>query len=578
VVTIQRTKPNQNHPTFTHKTRAIMFEDPHKQKIFVTGIHLLPNEILINIASFFSITELRGLSKVNKRLSCFVQDYLDRYRYNAVIWAIPNEILVEVVQWLGCQRDRSCLARSCRKFYPIITDYIFRHNVRYNRSSLLNHAAERNLKVMTRRILRVGGDLETRLSISRTAGDKRLTPLTTAALHGHLGLVRILLEAGASQFLDGSRIPLVVAILSQHEPVALLLSQQLHASVAPLGKSPDTVLQIASEAKLPRLVEHYLNDKGSQSPRQLDNKHVHNLSNALVRILLVDFSYEDLVKRKIDNNAYRIVLMLLQQGASPDIRIQIESYPVITARVIASRHPDPRIRNLLSPRMAATTSVNIRPLVGRLWMSSQGDGALTLFASQSHIRLWSGSSSAGMLRTVRRLQLGGSASAEANDLMRGSTRCKEIPLDASDIDEMVRREHRKPKRSLDLHPLDLTTECSFPQLACPSIGAQSASKKFWAQIPVMNPRPISHTASAHSILPTVKQSEKSSYMEPFPQLTEVDPRSNDVAKDVWASFSKRKVAQDTDSPHGPPADEEVDQAKRQSHKSTKQKKWVPLLL
>jgi ankyrin repeat protein len=551
-----------------------MFEDRNKHEIFVTCIHLLPNENLINIASFLSIPELRVLSKVNKRLSCFVQDYLNRYRYNTTIWTIPNEILVEVVQWLGSQRDRSRLARSCRKFYPIITDYIFRHNVRHNRSSLLNFAAERNLKVMTRRILRVGGDLETRLLFPWTAGDKRLTPLTTAALHGHLELVRILLEAGASHFIDGSRIPLIVAILSKHEPVALLLSQQLHASVAPLRKSPDTVLQMASEAKLPRLVKHYLNDKGSQSPRQLDNKHVHNLSNALVRILLVDFSYEDLLKRKIDNNAYRIVLTLLQQGASPDIRIQIESSPVVTARVIASGHPDPRIRNLLSVNMSATTSVNIRPLVGRLWMSSQGDKAFTSFASQSHVRLSAESPSADMLRTIRRLQLRGSASAEANDLMRGSTRCKEIPLNAADIDEMVRRELRKSKRSLGLHPPELTTECLFPQLACPSIEAQSAAKEFWARIRITNPRPIPHTASTRAVLRTTKQSENSSYMEPFPQLVQVKPSSNDIAKDIWASFSERKVAQHTDEAG---ADEEADLTTRQLHKSTKQKKWTPLV-
>ncbi|KAJ5052619.1 hypothetical protein J3E72DRAFT_408989, partial [Bipolaris maydis] len=290
----------------------------------------LPSENLVEIASFLNILDLRVLSKVSRRLYYFVQDYFKLYRYNAAIWTMPNEILFEVVQRLDCQKDQICFAQSSRRFYPVIADYISRHNVRYNKSSLLNYAAKRNLKAMTQRILQVGGDIETRLTIPWTANDMHLTPLATAAFHGYLEIVKMLLEAGASQFINRLRVPL-----------------PLYASVEPLGKNAGTVLQIASEAKLPRLVKHYLNDRDAQLQRKLDGKHVHNLSNALVRVLLVDVSDEDLLKRKLDDDAYQIVFMLLQQGASPDIRIQTQSSPVITARVIASRHPDPRIRNLL---------------------------------------------------------------------------------------------------------------------------------------------------------------------------------------------------------------------------------------
>lgn len=80
---------------------------------------------------------------------------------------------------------------------------------------------------------------------------------------------------------------------------------------------------------------------------------------ALVLLLLVDFSDENLLKRKLDDDACQTVLMLLQQGASLDIRIQIQSPPVITTRVITLRHPDPRIRNLLIAKMPVTTLVSI---------------------------------------------------------------------------------------------------------------------------------------------------------------------------------------------------------------------------
>ncbi|KAH7061706.1 hypothetical protein BKA63DRAFT_393689, partial [Paraphoma chrysanthemicola] len=288
--------------------------------ILSTALHTLPIETLIDIASFLNLPDLRNLSKVNRRLCYFVQDYFQRYRYNAPIWVIPNEILFEVLQYLDCQKDRSRLAQSCRKFYPVITDYIFQHNVRHNKSNLLNYAAKRDLRAMTRRILRMGGDLETRLTMPWTASNTRQTPLATAARHGHLEIIKILLEAGASQFVDGLRIPLAVAMLAGHEAVALLLSRHVHMSVTPFGKNGVTVLQIASEAKLPRLVKHYLTDKDSQPQRRLDDKHVRNLSDALVRVLSVGFSDEDLLKRKLDNDAHKIVCMLLQRGASPDIR------------------------------------------------------------------------------------------------------------------------------------------------------------------------------------------------------------------------------------------------------------------
>ncbi|EOA85606.1 uncharacterized protein SETTUDRAFT_40243 [Exserohilum turcica Et28A] len=557
-----------------------MCEDALNHEISSTGFQILPNENLVEIASFLNILDLRVLSKVSRRLYYFVQDYFKRYRYNAAIWTMPNEILFEVVQHLDWQKDQICFAQSSRRFYPVIADYISRHNVRCNRSSLLNYAAKRNLTAMTQRILQVGGDIETRLTIPWTANDKHLTPLATAARHGHLGIVKILLEAGANQFIDGLRVPLLVAIFARHESVALLLSQQLCASVEPLGKSAGTVLQIASQVKLPRLVKHYLNDRDVQLQRRLDVKHVHNLSNALVRVLLVDFSDADLLKRKLDDDAYRIVFMLLQQGASPDIRIQTQSSPVITARVIASRHPDPRIRNLLSAKMPVTTLVNTRPVVGRLWMASSGTETPTSFTSQSHVLLSASSSSADLLGALKRLKSMGMVSMDVGEFVWRRTK-GQILLNASDIAQMVHRENCKSKKSLDLHSLELNTECSFPQLACPRTDVQSAAREFWARIPVVNscnadPRPMLHTRNVCPVPQTARRLAKASCVDSFPQLTQVGPRSNDVAQDNWASFLEREVFRHTKEPHAASPDQGVNQATKQLRMSRKQSKWMPL--
>lgn len=504
-------------------------------------------------------------------------DYLKRYRNNTAFWAIPNEIILEVVQYLDCQKDRSHLAQSCRKFYLVITDFIFRHNVLYNRSSLLNYAAKKNLNFMARRILQVGGDIETRRTVTSTTSDQQLTPLATAALFGHSKILRMLLEAGASQLVDESRIPLVVAIFARQESVALLLSQELHASVVPFGNTGSTVLQIASEAKLPHLVRHYLNHGESRSQRRPNDEHVHNLSSALMRILLIDFSGEDFIERKLDDKTYQIVLMLLQQGASPDVRIQTRSLHAISARVIASRHPDPRVRNLLSARMSSQVLILTRLLVGRPWMASSGDETLTSVASQSRALLSADSCSAHplVLRALKIWRLRGMAARSADNSMWRRTSCEEIPLNASDIPEIVRRENCKPKKAkLDLHPQQLTTECSFPQLACPKTDAQSAAKEFWVKRPVMESRPI--PSDVCTVTPTAKQ-KRLSCVELFPQIAQVCQGSNDVAKDIWACFSKHKVAHNTNEPHRAPPNEEINQATRQLHQSRKQKKWVPLL-
>ena len=557
----------------------MMCEHALNHEAFSTGFHILPSENLIEIAFFPNILDLRVLSKVSRRLYYFVQDYFELYRYNAVIWTIPNEILFEVVQHLNCKKDQICFAQSSRRFYPVITDYISRHNVRYNRSSLLNYAAKRNLKAMTQRVLQVGGDIETRLTIPWTANDKHLTPLATAARHGHLEIVKILLEAGASQFINGLRAPLLVAILARHESVALLLSQQLCASVKPLGKSADTVLQMASEVKLPRLVKHYLDNRDAQL-RRLDGKHVHNLSNALVRVLLVDFSDEDLFKRKLDDDAYQIVFMLLQQGASPDIRIQTQSLPVITARVIASRHPDPRVRNLVSAKMPATTLVNIRSAVGRLWMASSGTETPTSFTSQSHVLPSASSSSADLLRALKRLKSMGMASMDAGEFL-WRRKNGEIPLNAWDIAETVRRENYKLKKKLDSHPLELSTECSFPQLACPRNDAQDTAREFWAMIPVIDSSsadssPMPHTRNGCPVPKTAKRLEEASCVESFPKLTRIGPSSNDVAKDNWASILEREVSRHTKEPHAASPDQGVSQATKQRRMSRKERKWIPL--
>ncbi|KAF2187346.1 hypothetical protein K469DRAFT_570256, partial [Zopfia rhizophila CBS 207.26] len=296
-----------------------MARKAHRKDPSPTGLLKLPNEILLEIVSLLCTPDLRRLSRVNCKLHFFIRDYLVRYRYNVGLVALPNELILEIVQRLGRQKDRSRLARASQRFYPLIMDYIFRHNVRYGGSSLLNYAAKRNLKGMARMILHLGGDVNTQCGFPLGVMDKRPTPLATAAFHGHERMVRMLLETGASHFVDGMRIPLAVAIFKRHENVALILSQELDSGDVPLKKTKGTVLQMACGAKLVNLVRYYL-ERESRCGGRVNIHSLHDRSTALYQILQKDASKEDFLKRELHEDVYQIVLMLLQHGANPDIR------------------------------------------------------------------------------------------------------------------------------------------------------------------------------------------------------------------------------------------------------------------
>ncbi|PVI02971.1 hypothetical protein DM02DRAFT_652949 [Periconia macrospinosa] len=180
-----------------------MAEKAHRKSPSPRGLLELPNEILLEIVFPLRIADLRRLGSVNHKFQRFTVDYLRRYVDKVKIFSLPNELLLAIAQYLGHQKDRSCLARASRRFYLLVMDYILRCNVRYGGSSLLNYAAKRNLNRMARTILYAGGDVNTQRGFRPSVIGRRPTPLATAALHGHEGMVKILLETGASHFIDG---------------------------------------------------------------------------------------------------------------------------------------------------------------------------------------------------------------------------------------------------------------------------------------------------------------------------------------------------------------------------------------
>ncbi|KAF2713648.1 hypothetical protein K504DRAFT_369265, partial [Pleomassaria siparia CBS 279.74] len=283
-----------------------------------TSLPSLSNEILLIIVSILGTPDVRRLGRVNRRLQFFTGDYLIRYQYNAGLFTLPNELILEITQYLGSPKDCSRFARSSQRLYPLVQDYILRHNVRHGGSGLLNYAAKRNLIGMARMMLHVGGDINTQSGFRLSLMGKRPTPLITAVAHGHERIVRMLLEAGANQFVGGMRTPLRIAITGRHERLALLLSQDLDPSEILLKGLGSSALQMACSAKLVLLVRYYLEHEPNQNGPS-DVQIFLDRSTALYRVLQADAQNGDFVRREVHEEVYQIVSMLIEHGASPDI-------------------------------------------------------------------------------------------------------------------------------------------------------------------------------------------------------------------------------------------------------------------
>jgi len=373
------------------------------------GFLRLPNEILIDIVSYIPATsDLSRLGRINRRLYLFIKDYIARYRYSRRLVALPDEIILKIGGhlWQNSWRysssgirndslrtsrgveDLSSLARASQRFHPLVMDRIILDNVQHGGSALLNHAAKKGLDRLARRVLHLGGDVNTRMKqgfdysewtvwtnglpppFNMPDGYQSPSPLGIAAYYGQGSMVRLFLEAGGSQFFEGMRLPLALAIAKRHEEIALMLSQHLDSDdVSPnCFRRWSTLLQMACEAKLVALVRHFL-ELPKRNPWDKSAHVLNDRSIALCRVLQVGTSMDDeFIKREIHDDVYEIASLLLKHGANPDFLCKAtptnpnnilqrwrhlggprrESKLRMKARDVAVRHPDPRVRLLVS--------------------------------------------------------------------------------------------------------------------------------------------------------------------------------------------------------------------------------------
>jgi hypothetical protein len=310
----------------------------------------LSNELLHEVFLMLGTSDLRRVSLINHELHSYVTDFLARYRYHVGIFRLPKKLLLRVTQHLK-QRDRCRLAQASQKLHPAVMDLVIRHNIRRNGSSILNHAAKNNLEHLARKLIRLGGNVDTVHDISISPiprvlmwhyveGYLLMRPLMSAALHGHERIVSLLLLAGAGQHVYGITAPLTLAMLQRNKRLCEILLPKL-----PIEDMP-AILKLASYDQYVKPVR-WLLEAGESSASIRQARTV-----ALYHILNEAASTSDFLMNEVREEGCRIVALLLKYEAdSLHCEEENKFKRPLTARQLASRHPDPRVRKLIGAPM-----------------------------------------------------------------------------------------------------------------------------------------------------------------------------------------------------------------------------------
>lgn len=304
----------------------------------------LPNELLLEVAVRLATTELRIFSQVNHQLHAFVIDFLARYRHDAAILRLPANTLHNIIyQQLDDDQDtRRCFAQTSQKLYSAVMSLVIRYDIEHNQNSMLNHAATNNHEHIVRKVIRLGGDVNTGCEepevnqrIIASAGGETIcyTPLMRAAVNGHVEMLHLLLAVDV----DGIQWGLIAAMLARQKRSILVLSYRITL------EDMYEILRWTCWTKMLSSYRYFV----AHGP---ENKRVrHMRSAALLSIMLNCASKDDFVKRKLDENNFQCAAILLEYGADPDYCYNTElSEQHLTTRHYAAKNPDPRRNTQMS--------------------------------------------------------------------------------------------------------------------------------------------------------------------------------------------------------------------------------------
>lgn len=535
-------------------------------------------EVLPKIVVHLCHSDLRRLRFVNHKFCSLVEAY--QAQFNKGLTALPNEIILDVIQYLGAQ-DQSRLARVSHRFYTIIMDTILGDNIRHERSSLLHFSVKKDLKRLTRTIVYRGGDLNTTVGHSRRSAVLP-RPLSIAAYHGYESMVKLLLELGAPSSGHGKDMPLAFAISKRHERIALILLQSTNSIRENSYITGGKLLQMACAAKMVTLVSCLLERRSELHSREVDT--------ALYHVLLGDISKEDIIKRAFHHEVFQIVLMLLRNGASPDVRPSGKVVPkLLTARLLSSRHPDPRVRALLLDTVDVLSPKRFNKLdsqVGRSWVRlSEVEDSVPepSYPPDSYVdqllfaRL---GDFLGKPKGEEALAIEDQDVAIDQHAHGEGIRDEEDASIAFDL-ETILGKIRLQRVSDGSSTADPCPGDAFPQLGSSKNTAQHQFQEIWG-----NFDPSVHSSYSPPISAPIARSLASSTSrkspsptEPFPQLTRPSQDPNNIERSMWVDFLKGQSYREIKAVECTPLGKDEGDANESSIKSKKKKaKWVPLTI
>jgi hypothetical protein len=285
----------------------------------------LPDAILLQILSQIPPQDLRRLKQTNRKLSLLCTSLL---HHASPLSSLPSDIFLTILDHLP-PSSQTRLARTSSSFYPVVSDFILRQNISRDKSSLLYWAVKKNEKILVKRLVGTGADINTEYGFGRGAVTMHFcrTPLIMAVSGGHTEIVELLLELGAGNKSCGHVTPLSKAIGRGDEDMALLLLQHLSTLKPGIEEilRGDT-LKEAADAKLVRVVAGILERAGLEIEQE-------KLDEAVFHALRRSYS------KKEEEDTISIAEMLMSAGADADVELAwMEGGARYTTRELAATY------------------------------------------------------------------------------------------------------------------------------------------------------------------------------------------------------------------------------------------------
>ena len=392
-------------------------------------------------------------------------------------------------------------------------------------------------------------------------------------------MVKLLLELGAHPSGQGNDILIAFAISNRHGRVALIVLHSLESISGHPYITGGKLLRMASVAKMVTLVSYLLVRRSELHTRDADTD--------LYHALLGDISKEYIIKQALHHDAFQIILMLLQNGASPDVQPGGKIVPTLsTARLLSQRHPDPRVRALFLDTVNSSRPGEFRKSdsrVGRSWVvPSEVENAEpeNLGPTDSYANQVLFAKLGDFLEKPRdEKPLAIEGQDVTNDWSARNEEMHDIHYTSTIFDiETFLENTRQLKASDGSVTVEIFPGDAFPQLGTPMETAQQAVRGIWASANPSVHLPYSpplRTPNARST--SVASQKRPSPTEQFPQLAIPNQKSNESRRCVWAEFLEDPSTREIGVVGCILSSKKEQEANESTTKSTRKKaKWVPL--